>query len=86
MNLNPIVLKPLVTAHKGPRPLYHLLLHMPELQKLIFWIWNRRPCSAQPLNGFLVHFSSLLPDSDQKMVLTSFKAFFSKIPRGKWVS
>ena len=34
-------------------------LHMPELCKLIFYIWIRRPWTVWPVNGFMVSFSSL---------------------------
>ena len=34
-------------------------LRMPELRKLIFCIWIRRPGSVRPVNRFLVSFSSL---------------------------
>ena len=34
-------------------------LHMPELCKLIFCIWIRRPRSVWPVNGFVASFSSL---------------------------
>ena len=34
-------------------------LHMPELRKLIFCIWIRRPRSVWPVNWFVVSFSSL---------------------------
>ena len=34
-------------------------LRMPELCKLIFCIWIRRPWSVQPVNGFVVSFISL---------------------------
>ena len=34
-------------------------LHMPELRKLIFCIWIRRPQSVRPANGFVISFSSL---------------------------
>ena len=39
---------------------------MPELRKLIFCIWIRRLWSVWPVNGFVVSFSSLKHDSDQK--------------------
>ena len=41
-------------------------LRMPELRKLIFCIWIRRPPSVRPVNRFVVSFSSLQHDSDQK--------------------
>ena len=34
-------------------------LRMPELRKLIFCIWIRRPPSVRPVNRFVVSFSSL---------------------------
>ena len=34
-------------------------LRMPKLRKLIFCIWIRRPWSVQPVNRFVVSFSSL---------------------------
>ena len=34
-------------------------LHMPELRKLIFCIWIRRPRSERPANSFVVSFSSV---------------------------
>ena len=34
-------------------------LRIPELRKLIFCIWIRRPRSVRPVNGFVVSFSSL---------------------------
>ena len=34
-------------------------LRMPELRKLMFCIWNRRPWSVRPVNRFVVSFSSL---------------------------
>ena len=34
-------------------------LRMPELGKLIFCIWIRRPPSVRPVNRFVVSFSSL---------------------------
>ena len=34
-------------------------LRMPELRKLIFCIWIRRPRSVRPVNWFVVSFSSL---------------------------
>ena len=33
-------------------------LDMPEIQKLSFCIWTRRPRSAQPVNSFVIHLSS----------------------------
>ena len=33
-------------------------LHMPELRKLIFCIWIRRPRSVRPVTGFVVSFRS----------------------------
>ena len=40
---------------------------MPELRKLIFCIWIKRPQSVQPVNSFDVRFSSSSPDNEQKM-------------------
>ena len=31
-------------------------LRTPDLRKLVFCIWNRRPRSARPVNGLLVSF------------------------------
>ena len=59
-------------------------LHIPELSRLMCGICNKRLWSAHvwPVNSFLVSFSSLLPNNVQNMTLV---AFFSKIPRYKWV-
>ena len=46
------------------------LLRMPELCKLIFCIWIRRPRRVRPVNGFVVKLQN---------------AFFGKISRGEWV-
>ena len=55
---------------------------MPELRKLIFCIWHLSEVreSARPVNGFVVSFSTLEPDRDQKTTrLTSnFDSCFSK--------
>ena len=34
-------------------------LHMPELRKLIFCIWIKRPQTVRPVKGFVVRFSTL---------------------------
>ena len=36
-----------------------LLSGVPELRKLIFCIWIRRPRRVRPVNGFVVSFTSL---------------------------
>ena len=71
----------------NPKPISKFcFLCMPKLRKLIFCIWNRRPWSVWPVNGFVVGFSSLEHDSDQKTTrLASKCVFFVKIPRGEWV-
>ena len=54
-------------------------LPMPELCKLIFCIWIKIPWCVQPTNSFLVSFSSLQHDSDQKTTrLTSKRVFLAK--------
>ena len=47
-----------------------------ELCKLMFCIWNRRPRSVQPVNRFVVSFSSLYHDSDQKSTRLASKRVF----------
>ena len=56
---NPFAPERPVTAHADPRPFYPLLSAHAELRKLIFCIWIRRPRSVQPVNRFVVSFSSL---------------------------
>ena len=51
-------------------------LRMPELCKLIFCIWIRRPWSVRPVNRFVVSFSSLQHDSDQKTTRLASKRVF----------
>ena len=51
-------------------------LRMPELRKLIFYIWIRRPWSVRPVNRFVVSFSSLKRDSDQKTTWVPSKRVF----------
>ena len=51
-------------------------LRMPELRKLIFCIWIRRPRSVRPVNRFVVSFSSLQHDSDQKTTRLASKRVF----------
>ena len=51
-------------------------LRMPELRKLIFCIWIRRPPSERPVNRFVVSFSSLEHDSDQKTTRLASKRVF----------
>ena len=52
-------------------------LRMPELRKLIFCIWIRRLRSVRPVNRFVVSFSSLEHDSDQKTTRLASKCVFS---------
>ena len=42
-----------------PKNLKFCFLRMPELSKLIFCIWIRRPQSVRPVNRFVVSFISL---------------------------
>ena len=58
-------------------------LCMPELCKLIFCIWIRRPRSVRPVNSFVLSFSSLQHDSDQKTTRLDSKC---KISKGEWVN
>jgi len=58
-------------------------LCMPELCKLIFCIWIRRPWSVRPVNSFVVSFSSLQHDTDQKTTRLDSKR---KISKGEWVN
>ena len=51
-------------------------LRMPELRKLIFCIWIRRAPSVRPVNRFVVSFSSLQHDSDQKNSRLALKRVF----------
>ena len=51
-------------------------LRMPGLRKLIFCIWIRRPRSVRPVNRFVVSFSSLQHDSDQKTTRIASKHVF----------
>ena len=44
---------------KGGEKAKFCFLRMPELHKLIFCIWIRRPRSVRPVNRFVVSFSSL---------------------------
>ena len=60
-------------------------LRMPELCKLIFCIWIKIPRCVRPANGFLVSFSSLKHDSDQKTTRLTSKRVFGKISRGERV-
>ena len=61
-------------------------LRIPELRKLIFCIWIRRPPSVRPVNGFfVVRFSSLLHDSDQKTSRLASKGFFRQNLQGRMV-
>ena len=53
-------------------------LRMPELRKLIFCIWIRRPRSVRPVNRFVVSFSSLQHDSDQKITRLASKRVFQQ--------
>ena len=49
-----------VVSLLNPKPISKFcFLCMPKLRKLIFCIWNRRPWSVWPVNGFVVGFSSL---------------------------
>ena len=57
-------------------------LRMLELCKLIFCIWIGRPGSVRPVNSFVVSFSSLQHDSDQKTTRLDSKR---KISKGEWV-
>ena len=62
-------------------------LCMPQLCKLIFCIWIRRLHSKQPVNGFVIHFSALKPDSDQKTAqLASIQFFLAKFPGANGLS
>ena len=51
-------------------------LRIPELRKLIFCISIRRSRSLRPVNGFVVSFSSLQHDSDQKTARLASKRVF----------
>ena len=51
-------------------------LRMPELRKLIFCIWIRRLRSVRPINLFVVSFSSLKHNSDQKTTRLASKHVF----------
>ena len=51
-------------------------LRMLELRKLIFCIWIGRPWSVRPVNRFVVSFSSLYHDSDQKTIRLASKRVF----------
>ena len=58
-------------------------LCMPELHKLIFCIWIRRLRTVQPVNGFVVSFSSLQNDSDQKTTRQVSKRVFQQNLHGQ---
>ena len=58
-------------------------LCMPELCKLICYIWIRRPRSVRPVNSFVLSLSSLQHDSDQKTTRLDSKR---KISKGEWVN
>ena len=53
-------------------------LRMPELRKVIFCIWIRRAPSVRPVNRFVVSFSSLQHDSDQKTTRLASKRVFQQ--------
>ena len=57
-------------------------LCMPELRKLIFCIWIRRPRSVRPVNQFVVSFSSTVT---RKPLDKLQNTFFGKISRSEWV-
>ena len=54
-----------------------------QLRKLIFCIWIKRPRSVQFVNGFMVSFSSLQHDSDQKRAQLASKQVFRQNFQGK---
>ena len=58
-------------------------LHMPDLHKLVCCIWIRRLQSVQPVNGFLVSFSSYYCDSDQKTAWLASKCIFQQNLQGR---
>ena len=51
----------------------------------IFCVWNRKPWSAQSVHTFLERFSSLQPDSDQKIIGLSSKPVLGENPRDKYL-
>ena len=54
-----------------------------EKRKLIFCICIRRPQSARPANGFMVSFSSLWQDSDEKTAQLASKRVFQQNFQGQ---
>ena len=58
-------------------------LRMPERRKLMVCIWIKRLRSVQPVKSFVVSFSSLQHNSDQKT--SRLNMFFSNIFRREWV-
>ena len=57
-------------------------LRMPELRKLIFCIWIRRPRSVRPVNRFVALYSTTVT---RKPLDQLQNAFFGKISRSEWV-
>ena len=63
----------------NPKPVSKFyFLHMPELCKLMVCIWIKRLQSVQPVNGFVVSFSSLQQNSDQKTTRLASKHVFQQ--------
>ena len=67
----------------NPKPVSKFyFLHMPELCKLMVCIWIKRLQSVQPVNGFVVSFSSLQQNSDQKTTRLASKHVFQQNLQG----
>ena len=68
----------------NPKPVSKFyFLHMPELCKLMVCIWIKRLQSVQPVNGFVVSFSSLQQNSDQKTTRLASKHVFQQNLQGQ---
>ena len=68
----------------NPKPISKFcFLRMPELRKLMFCIWIKRLQSVQPVNGFVVSFSSLQHNSDQKTTQLASKHVFQQNLQGQ---
>ena len=61
-------------------------LCMRKLRKLILCIWIRRPPSVRPVNSFVVSFSFLWHNSDQRTTQLASKRVFGHNSRSKWVN
>ena len=67
----------------NPKPVSKFyFLRMPELRKLLVCIWIKRLRSVQPVNGFVVSFSSLQQNSDQKTTRLASKHVFQQNLQG----